>query len=251
MYPLVSICISYYNYRDYWYECLKSCVNQTYPNVEVVVVDDFSYPPLVAKDGLCSRYTMDYHTVPVYHYLHKENKGYSSAKNTAIRNAHGDYICLLDADDVLTPYSIEMRMKVFFAKPELDLVHCQAERFYGYKNGKPDLRGVNPKTYVHAQGRMYKRSVYERFGLYYEPLRSMSDKEFVYRIGVHPNSPFKKKIKEKRIKKVGVWYRKHEKQMHRTRKQDKQKNNSIRKVFQVRIDQLKREGITRENTVFL
>jgi glycosyltransferase involved in cell wall biosynthesis len=177
---------------------------------------------------------------------HDENLGYSAAKNTGILEANGEYIRLIDADDRLTPTAIEVAMDEFLKEPKLGLVHGIALRWYG----GTDLRGHNPKTYVHAQGRLYHRKVYQRFGLYHEGLRSMADKEFVYRIGVHPDSPLPKAIKEKRIKSVVAWYRKHDTQMHRTRKKHPKYNDRLKKAFNRRIRQLQKEGITKDNTRF-
>lgn len=237
MNDLVSIVITYYNYPQYIGECLASCFKQTYSPIEVIVVDDGSTTPLPAFD------------YPGVTWLrHKVNKGYSAAKNTGIRAAKGKYIALIDADDKLPDNSIAVRVKKFEKYPSVDLVHGIALRWYG----GDDTRGYNKKTYIHAQGRMYRREVYERFGLYYEPLRSMSDKEFVYRLGVHPDSPFKKKIKEKKTSKVVAWYRKHENAMHKIRKYKKPElNNEIKSIFNKRIKQLAKKGITKQNTDFL
>ena len=241
--PLVSIIITNYNYAYYLPECIESCLNQTYKNIQISIADDASTD---SSSMMISHYC-DIAECDFEFYIHEKNRGYSAAKNTAIKASRGKFIVMIDADDKLTPDSIELRMNEFIKNPELDLVHGLALRWYGGS----DLRGYNKKTYIHAQGRMYRRSVYERFGLYYEPLRSMSDKEYVYRLGIHPNSKLPKLIKEKKVKKPVAWYRKHDTQMHRVRKKNPKKNEQIVKIFNRRIKQLKREGITTKNTEFL
>jgi glycosyltransferase involved in cell wall biosynthesis len=236
MKPMISIVITAYNYRHYIQECLDSCYNQTYRPIEIIVVDDGS------TDG--TKHMVSCPGCIIIH--HKKNAGYAVAKNTGILAAKGEFIVMLDADDKLTPDSITLRMGEFEKNPELDLVHGIALRWYG-RNG---TRGYNKKTYCHAQGRMYRRSIYNRYGLYYEPLRSMADKEMVYRLGVHPDSPLPKLIKEKKIKEVVAWYRKHDKQMHKVRRNKPKYNAEIKSIFKRRIKQLKREGITQENTRF-
>jgi glycosyltransferase involved in cell wall biosynthesis len=207
-----------------------------------VIVDDCS-----TDDSIQTIRRLIGHTPGCRLILHEDNCGYSAAKNTAIRASLGDYIRLIDADDVLTPTAIEAAMKVFREDPKLDLVHGIALRWYG----GTDLRGYNKKTYVHAQGRMYRRRVYDKFGLYYEGLRSMADKEMVFRLGVHPESPFKKKVKDRKIPDVVAWYRKHDNAMHKVRRRHPGYNKRLKAAFNRRIKQLKNEGITKENTPWL
>ncbi len=241
MKPLVSVIITVFNYESYLAECIMSCIEQTYENFEIIVVDDCS------TDNSWEVVKKFSHHIRLCVKTDK-NRGYSHCKNIGIRDAKGDYLCFIDADDCLTPDSIELRMNVMLEKPKLEFVHGIALRWYGGKK----FKGYNKSTYVHAQGRLYKKELHERFGLYYEKLRSMADKEWVYRIGVHPDSPLKKRVKEKKVKKVVAWYRKHESQMHRVRKQKTPKENEkIKKIFKKRIKQLKREGITKRNTDFL
>jgi hypothetical protein len=97
---------------------------------------------------------------------------------------------------------------------------------------------------------MWRRNVYYEHGLYFEPLRSMGDKEFIYRVGVHPDSPLPRLVHDKRIKQPVAMYRKHAGQMHKVRRGKTIENDTIKEIFAVRIQQLKREGITRENTMF-
>jgi glycosyltransferase involved in cell wall biosynthesis len=213
-----------------------------------VVVDDASTDDSVME---IRNFTGAYGLVRLIR--HTENKGYSTAKNTGVIAAldmKADFIVQLDADDILTPESVKLRAECLIDRPQIDLAHGLCERFYGHKNGRPDLRGVNPKTYVHAQGRMYRADVYRKYGLYYEVLRSIADKEYVYRLGVHPQSPLPHLILDKRLKKVVAWYRKHDTQMHRTRKQHPKYNDRLKGVFKRRIKQLMREGITKDNTRF-
>lgn len=239
MNPLISIVITAYNYKNYLDECLESCFAQTFKDFEIVLVDDGS------TDGTKDICSMPEKRLVVIH--HDKNLGYATAKNTGILAARAPYIRMLDADDKLTPIALKAAVDVFDNDSTVDLVHGICLRWYGGN----DTRGYNKKTYVHAQGRMWHRSVYDRFGLYYEPLKSMADKEFVYRLGIHPLSPLPKIARDVRINEVVAWYRKHKTQMHRVRKLVKPHlNKEITKTFKRRIKQLAREGITANNTRF-
>ena len=91
--PLVSICIPSYNYARYLPECLNSAIAQTYPNFEVVVVDNCSddgTPELVAE--YCRRYNR------IVFHRNSENIGMTANFNRAMELARGKYIKFLCAD---------------------------------------------------------------------------------------------------------------------------------------------------------
>ena len=243
--PKVSVIVTLYNYEKYIKECLESVQNQTFQDWECIVVDDCSTDE---GPAIVQEFVRKDKRFAAVHAL--ENCGYGACKNKGILASSGEFIRPLDADDKLLPNALEDALKAFEKHPEVSLVHGYATRWYGGN----DTRGVNKKTYCHAQGRMWRRDVYQDFGLYYEPLRSMGDKEFIYRLGVHPDSPLKRRVKDYKLKKIVAYYRKHDQlvQMHKYRKYvNPEVGKQIKKQFKARIKQLKREGITRENTEFL
>lgn len=98
---LVSVIIPCYNYAKYLPECIESVRNQTYKNIEIIVVDDGS--PDDTKEA-CERLKV--------RCISKENGGLSSARNAGIKEAAGEFIMCLDADDMLPPDSIELHMRM-------------------------------------------------------------------------------------------------------------------------------------------
>ena len=91
--PLISIIVPVYNVASYLPVCLHSIVNQTYQNLEIIVVDDGS------KDDsgkICDEYASIDSRIVV---IHKENQGVSQARNDGIKKANGDYIMFVDSDD--------------------------------------------------------------------------------------------------------------------------------------------------------
>lgn len=249
MKPLVSIIIPCYNYAEYVGECLMSCIKQTYKDIEIIVIDDCS------SDGSWEVISdiIDAHDPGKDFILgirNKKNMGYSYCKNEAIIAASGKYIVHIDADDQLLSNSVVVRLSEFLEDPELEMVHGRAYRLR-VRDDEWIVDSYNSNSKIHAQGVMVKRSVYEKYGLYYEPLRSRADKEMTYRWGVHPRSELPKLIKAKSIKKFVAYYRKHDRQMHKTRRANESVNKEIQRVFNNRIRQLKRQGITKENTRFI
>ena len=90
---LVSVIVPVYNVEEYLGRCVESILNQTYRNLEVILVDDG------AKDSsgrICDQYAAQDHRVKV---IHKENGGLSSARNAGMGAAQGKYIWFIDSDD--------------------------------------------------------------------------------------------------------------------------------------------------------
>jgi glycosyltransferase involved in cell wall biosynthesis len=116
----VSVIIPTYNYGRYLGEAIESALKQTYPPLEVIVVDDGSTdgtPQVLAAFGGRVRA------------VHQGNAGVGAARNKGIAVARGEYIALLDSDDVWLPDKLELQMSRFAEDPSLGLVHCGCETF--------------------------------------------------------------------------------------------------------------------------
>lgn len=96
--PLITIGVSTYNRENFLPESLDSLLNQTYPNIEIIVVDDGS------QDNTQALVAEKY---PQVKYIYKENGGDASAKNRAAREAQGEYIVFNDSDDIFLPDAVE------------------------------------------------------------------------------------------------------------------------------------------------
>lgn len=93
----ISVIIPVYNAEDYLDRCLQSIVSQDYNSYEVILVDDGSSD---ASSLICDRYSA---TDPRFRTIHKTNGGVSSARNTGIDLAKGEYLMFVDSDDALMP----------------------------------------------------------------------------------------------------------------------------------------------------
>lgn len=93
--PLVSIIIPVYNVEKYLPECLESVINQTYSNLEIILVDDGS-PDKCGE--ICDKYASFDPRIKV---IHKENGGVSSARNVGIEASTGEWIYFVDSDDTI------------------------------------------------------------------------------------------------------------------------------------------------------
>lgn len=98
---LVSVIVPAYNVEKYLEKCINSIINQTYSNLEIILIDDGSPD----KCGIiCDEYAKKDKRIKV---IHQKNAGLSAARNTGIENANGKYISFVDSDDYLSNDYIE------------------------------------------------------------------------------------------------------------------------------------------------
>ena len=101
---LVSVVIPAYNCADTICEALESVFNQTYSNLEIIVINDGSTDE--------TKHILQEFSSKII-YLEQENGGPGSARNKGIRVSRGDYIAFLDADDILAHNKIELQLGCF------------------------------------------------------------------------------------------------------------------------------------------
>ena len=93
--PLVSIIVPVYNVEKYLCKCLNSIINQTYKDLEIILVDDGSKD---TSGQICDEYASKDNRI---HVIHKENGGVSSARNKGLAIATGEWVLFADSDDIL------------------------------------------------------------------------------------------------------------------------------------------------------
>lgn len=98
---LVSIIVPVYNVEKYLGKCLDSLINQTYRNLQIILVDDGSRD---SSGTICDRYASQDNRIQV---IHKKQSGVSAARNTGLEAVNGSYICFADSDDWIDEKMIE------------------------------------------------------------------------------------------------------------------------------------------------
>lgn len=141
--PLVSILINNYNYGRFLTAAIDSAIDQTYPHIEIVVVDDGSTDN--SHDVIASYGDK---ILPII----KSNGGQASAFNTGFAASHGEIICFLDADDIFLPHKVAEIVKIFTADVEigwcfhaLNFFGDSSQKFesqHNWSSGKYDLREI-------------------------------------------------------------------------------------------------------------
>jgi len=260
--PLISVTVNLYNYERFISDCIQSILNQTYTNFELIVVDDCSTDnsyktakKFEEKDKRVKVIKLD------------KNSGIGKAKNEGIVISKGEYIVTLDADDMMTKNSLEVRLKAalkynvpfvyadaILVYNDIKLKECyrinhdriKCEKMPHFATYNPSLNLYN----IHAQSIMIKRNIFEEYGLFDENLRSRSDREMWWRLfGKDEND--KVKISSYHLHEIVAYYRYHVNSMWRKRKRDKKYDNIIIRKSEKSYKMRKKYGINKENTRFL
>ena len=99
--PLISVIVPIYNIKKYIADCVESIIEQSYENLEIMLVDDGSHD---GSEKICDEYAKIDKRIRV---IHKENGGLSDARNVGIDLAHGEYVTFVDGDDALENTAVE------------------------------------------------------------------------------------------------------------------------------------------------
>lgn len=124
---LVSVIIPVYKVEQYLEKCIDSIINQSYKNIEIILVDDGS-PDNCGK--ICDYYKKRDKRITV---IHKENGGLSEARNYGLKVASGDYIVFVDSDDIMEIKGISV-LYTLLKKYDADIVIGGVERFNDENN---------------------------------------------------------------------------------------------------------------------
>jgi glycosyltransferase involved in cell wall biosynthesis len=116
MNKLVSIVIAAYNAEKYISEAIDSCLVQTYPHIEIVIVNDGSQDTTLS---ILEQYAHQNANIKI---LNQTNQGVGAARNAGNQLAQGEWIAVLDADDIMFPTRIEEQMSFVQANPQLSML---------------------------------------------------------------------------------------------------------------------------------
>lgn len=184
---LISIVVPVYGVEQYLAECVDSILTQTYENIELILVDDESPDncPII-----CDEYAKKDARVRV---IHKKNGGAASARNVGLKEARGEYICLIDSDDWVEPTFVE-RLLCTLQENQADVSVCSFDNCYtdGVESNPilyPQEQSFAREQFLQrflmdwtsgmAVNKIFKRSVLD--GVYYEEGHKIDDEFFTYK----------------------------------------------------------------------
>lgn len=149
--PLISVIVPIYKVEDYLQECIESIINQTYDNLEIILVDDGSPDRCPV---LCDEYAQKDGRIKV---IHKSNGGLSDARNAGLDACTGEIVSFVDSDDFIDPIMYENMINAML-KFDADVVRCDF-RMYGGRKYREHSAYLKSKEYTILKG--------------YEPLKAM------------------------------------------------------------------------------
>lgn len=203
--PLVSTVVAFLNAEKYLAEAIESVLAQTYDNWELILVDDGS------TDGstqIAFRYAGHYQgKIRYLDHPNHQNRGKSVSRNLGVRHAHGEYIALLDADDVLLPYKMEQQVEILESHPEVGMVYGPVEEWFSWKEDPEEsdkiqkfplpqdcipeadaLRSVwvgnNPRCLPATNGTLLRRRLALSVGGFDEDFRNFEDMVFWVKVSL-------------------------------------------------------------------
>lgn len=185
--PKVSVIIPAFNSARFIKRTIQSVIDQTYPNVEIICVDDGSV------DGTRREVVENFPSV-VYHF--QENRGVARARNIGITKSTGDYLAFLDSDDTWLPEKLAAQMQLVANNPNAKIIHT---------NIKISANGVIKDSIYpteHQQGKMFenlllqkgsvvcstllvKKECIDKVGAFDEELRTSEDVHLFLRLAYH------------------------------------------------------------------
>ncbi|HHK5535192.1 TPA: glycosyltransferase family 2 protein [Bacillus mobilis] len=185
---LVSVIVPLYNAEKYIEETMESILNQTYKNIEIVIVDDGSKDQ---SSSIVKNFKKKY--PEQIKYILQENQGVSVARNTGIENANGEYISFLDSDDLWHSTKIEKQIESMH-KNNMNACYCGFMNFYEETGEKVEnttnfVKGNMTKAFlthqVFAQTStwIFKKSIVMNHNIRFTPGCSWGeDLEFLFKL---------------------------------------------------------------------
>lgn len=194
---LVSVIIPSYNYGAYLADTIASLQSQDYKHWEAIVVDDGSTDDTAAQVAVFAQ--QDARVI----YIHQKNQGVSTARNTGIARARGEFVLFLDADDLLSPSKLHAHFEHFLRCPSVDISYstfryfADSKRNVFFTNYRLDslqewsrpVSGYGENTFpafirknnLPLQAAMFRRDLLHRVGYFDPTMRALEDWDYLLR----------------------------------------------------------------------
>lgn len=194
----ISLIIPIYNVSSYIADCLRSVWRQTYPSLEIILVNDATPDDSMNQAAPWIEKLRERYEVKIVN--HSNNRGLSAARNTGMKVATADWIYFLDSDDEITPNCIEILAAQVIKYPDVDFViggvklvgatwnfplKCDAY----VKDNKNILRDYTTyKWYMMAWNRLYRNNYLQKYGLSFKEGLLHEDELFSFQIATTAQS---------------------------------------------------------------
>lgn len=186
--PVVSVIIPCYNRDAYIKKTINSVIVQTYPHIEILCVDDGS------TDRTREILETYKDKIQILEHPERKNKGQSAAINLGLKYSHGEYIAILDSDDLFFPEKIEKQVSFLAKHKEFGLVYSDG---YNINAAGEILYNIFPENHIEdnspvrmlmechfnlPSNSLVRKSVFDKAGFFDESMRSAQDHDMAIRI---------------------------------------------------------------------
>lgn len=171
--PLISVIVPCYNVESYVEDCLKSILNQTYKNLEIIVINDASTDKTAE---IVQRYQKKDERITFIDST--VNRGLSDVRNQGLQVSHGDYLSFVDSDDILAHNFYEVLMNEMDSDPQIDIAQCVLDEFHTVPSksrpsiicgdfvamteaSRIDLIKQDGVTFVMQSNKLFKRKIFD------------------------------------------------------------------------------------------
>jgi glycosyltransferase involved in cell wall biosynthesis len=184
----VSVIIPAYNRAAYINQTVDSVLEQTYKNLELIVVDDGS------TDGTFEKLQEYGDRITLLTHEGRANKGQAASINLGLRKATGKYVAILDSDDFWEPNKLDIQVNFLEKQQNVGLVYCNGYgvdadglRYYDFYSEDPNEQNDPNRVLLDCyillpQNSLVRKSVYDEVGFFNEEYRSAQDHDMLIRI---------------------------------------------------------------------
>jgi len=189
--PLVTIGIALYNHQDYIAQCINSVLNQSYKNIELIIIDDGSPDQSFDHAQACVNAHPHNDCVTL---LTRANQGMCNTLNEIAKLSHGEYISFVGSDDYWAPTKISDQVAFLESHPNVALVHSNSIKInsegselglmdHSQRKNSGNLYEaiIKKKGGINTPSHLYRTAVYETIG-YYDPNFKFEDTDFWLRL---------------------------------------------------------------------
>lgn len=194
--PLVTIVVPMYNVEKYIEKCINSLINQTYQNIEIIIINDGTKDNSLA---IAERKAKEDRRIKI---ISQPNQGLSAARNTGIDNASGDYICFVDSDDFIHTDYVKLLLECILEN-DVDISVCnffyideqgntwkrkeKEKKIYNNEEALKDIFSKEQNTEVMTWNKLYKIQLFRDNKIYFPVGRYHEDNFTTYKLYYYAN----------------------------------------------------------------
>ncbi|MBE9143988.1 glycosyltransferase [Planktothrix mougeotii] len=220
--PRISVIIPVYNGDRYMSQAIDSVLSQTYSSYEIIIVDDGSTDN---THQIIQHYIEKYQNQSLIRYIFQPNQGVAAARNRGIQEARGEFIALLDQDDMFWPEKLAHQVACFQANPDVAIVNSGWRLIDENNNRISDIEPWHnlpnltletwvTRTPILPSALMFRRDTWQKIGGFDSRFNGVDDVDFIWRLALRGYSAIW-------LTEITVNYRQHQETVSNTKAKER------------------------------